>query len=77
MTERPPRLLSAAEAERELGIPAGTVRSWFSRRKMTGLWDMARDNRNQPLFDEDLLLQLRDRNRRVGRPARRPPPARR
>ena len=64
MTVRQPaRLLSAADAERVLGIPASTVRSWWRRRARTQLWDYGRDARNHPLFDELDLVALRDRTR--------------
>jgi hypothetical protein len=55
------RLLSARDAEKVLGIPAATVRSWFRRRKATGLYDFGRDQRNHPMFRERDLLALRDR----------------
>ena len=68
MKEQPPRrLLSAADAQRVLGIPASTVRSWWRRQRYTGLWDYGRDRRNHPLFDEVDLVALRDRQRRQGR----------
>lgn len=57
------RRLSAQDAQRELGIPAGTVRSWYHRRSFTGLWDIGRDNRNHPLFYEADLLALKLRRR--------------
>lgn len=57
------RLLSAQDAEKVLGIPAATVRSWFRRQRMTGLYDFGRDHRNHPLFRERDLLGLRDKNR--------------
>jgi len=65
--QQPSRLLSAVDAERVLGIPASTVRSWWRRRQRTGLWDYGRDRRNHPLFDEQHLIALRDRQ--VKRPA--------
>lgn len=52
------RLLSATDAERELGIPAGTVRSWWNRGRegmeLAGL-DAIRD---RPLWWECDLLAL-------------------
>ena len=53
------RPLSARDAEQVLGIPAGTVRSWFARKGTTQLWDMGRDSRNNPMFWEVDLLVLR------------------
>lgn len=55
------RLLSAQDAEREIGIPAGTIRSWWSRAreglKPGGLGPIA----NRPMFWEcDLLACARD-----------------
>lgn len=64
------RLLSAMDAEKVLGIPAGTVRSWFSRRRMTGLYDYGRDRRGHPMFREADLVALRDRNGVRGRRSR-------
>ena len=58
------RLLSAADAQRVLGIPAATVRSWHHRRRHTGLYPIGLDRRHQPLFYEADLLQLR-RGRRL------------
>lgn len=55
------RLLSAADAEKVHGIPAATVRSWYRRRRTTGLYDYGRDQRNHPMFRERDLLALRDR----------------
>ena len=51
------RLLSAAEAERHLGIPSATVRSWALRGKLlsSGL-----DRSGRPLYAEANLLTLRD-----------------
>lgn len=66
MTDRPSRLLSAADAEKVLGIPASTVRSWWRRRAYTGLWDYGRDRRGHPLFDETHLIALRDRRASSG-----------
>lgn len=55
----PPRvrhLFGAAEAERRLGIRAGTIRVWHHRGQLhpAGL-----DERDRPLFDRDDLLRLR------------------
>lgn len=60
------RLLSARDAEIVLGIPAATVRSWYRRQRMTGLYDFGRDRRNHPLFYEKHLVELRDRAVRRG-----------
>lgn len=52
------RLLSATDAENELGIPAGTVRSWWNRGRegmQLGGLDAVR---NRPLFWECDLLAL-------------------
>jgi hypothetical protein len=52
------RLLSAAEAERLLGIRAGTVRQW----KYRGLlWHYGLDRYGRPLYKEHDLIALRDR----------------
>lgn len=53
-------LFSAAEAEVALGIPAGTVRSWASRKR---IYPYGLDERHRPLFDRDDLVRLRDRRR--------------
>lgn len=57
------RLLSARDAEKVLGIPAATVRTWFHRRRWTGLYDFGRDQRNHPLFRESDLIALKTRRR--------------
>lgn len=62
------RLFSAKDAEKVLGIPSATVRSWFRRQRMTGLYDYGRDRRNHPMFRERDLIGLRDKNRARGRP---------
>lgn len=51
-------LLSAAEAERELRIPASTTRSWARRKQ---LWPCGLDERHQPLYDRQHLIRLRDK----------------
>lgn len=53
------RLLSALEAEKLLGIPRATVRSWQRRHRATGLFPAAIDRRGVPLFREIDLLDLR------------------
>ena len=57
------RLLSAAEAERLLGIRASTVRTWSQRRHRTGLWSAGLDRYGRPLFYEADLLALKQRLR--------------
>jgi hypothetical protein len=52
------RLLSAADAERVLGIPRSTVATWHQRRERTGLYPAAKDSRNDPLFYEVDLIVL-------------------
>jgi hypothetical protein len=51
-------LYTAAEAERVLGIPAGTVRAWFCRKR---IYHYGLDERHRPMFDRDDLVRLRDR----------------
>lgn len=59
MTEdRVRHLFTAAEAETQLGIAAGTVRSWFSRKR---IYSFGLDNRGRPMFDRDDLIRMRDR----------------
>lgn len=53
------RLLSPAEAQRHLGIPASTVRTWHHRRHWTGLYPAALDRHHRPLFHEADLLALK------------------
>jgi transposase len=66
-TELYGRLLSAAEAERVLGISASTVRTWHARNATTGLYSAGLDSSGRPLFYEaDLIAmkrkkQLRDK----------------
>lgn len=43
-----PVLVTAAQAQRYLGIPAGNVRIWAFRRRLTS---HARDGRGSPLYD--------------------------
>lgn len=52
-------MLSAVEAERLLGIPAPTVRTWSHRRERTGLHPAGLDSLRRPLFWEADLLALR------------------
>lgn len=59
---------TAAEAARYLGIPAGTIRAWASRKL---LWSYELDEFNRPRYDRDDLIELRDnRGRRKARPPR-------
>lgn len=51
-------LFTAAEAERVLGIPAATVRSWAKRER---IWSFGLDERNRPMYDRDHLLALHTR----------------
>lgn len=53
------RLLSAAEAERVLGIRASTVRTWHSRTATTGLYSAGLDASGRPLFYEADLVALK------------------
>ena len=55
----PRHLFTAAEAERALGIPAGTVRAWASREM---LWSYGLDVRGRPMYDRDDLLRLRGKH---------------
>ena len=50
-------LLSAAEAQRYLGLPAGTVRSWVSR---GALRPLACDDYGRPRYEVATLLALRE-----------------
>ena len=56
----PRRLLSAADAEKALGIPAATVRSWARRKR---IWSYGLDARRDPLYDHDDLIRMRSRSR--------------
>lgn len=63
------RLLSARDAEKLLGIPASTIRTWWQRRVRSGL-EAADFERGKPRFRESDLKRLRDGKRRVhGRPS--------
>lgn len=50
-------LYTAADAERELGIPAGTVRAWAFRQR---LWSYGLDRAGRPMYRERDLVSLRD-----------------
>lgn len=56
--DRVRHLFTAAEAEKQLGIPAGTIRVWFNRKR---IWHYGLDERGNPMFDRDDLVRLRDR----------------
>lgn len=58
MTTGVRHLYTAAEAEKTLGIPAGTVRAWFCRKR---IYHYGLDERERPMFDRDDLLRLRAR----------------
>lgn len=53
------RPLSALDAEKVLGIPAATVRSWYYRRDRTGLHAVGLDGKDNPMFYESDLIALR------------------
>jgi hypothetical protein len=50
-------LYTAADAQRELGIPAGTVRSWASRE---WLYSFGLDRVGRPMYRGQDLIRLRD-----------------
>ncbi len=57
-TPRVRHLFTAAQAEAILGIPAGTVRSWFARKR---IYHFGIDEHGNPMFDRDHLIGARDR----------------
>jgi len=59
------RLYSARDAEKVLGIPASTIRTWYQRRAKTNLWHYAADRRGRPMFKGRHLIALRDGCRRI------------
>lgn len=62
MNNPPPRLdrlLSARDAEKLLGIPRATIRSWDRRRRATGLKPAGLDDRSVPLYRAIDLVRLR------------------
>lgn len=63
----PRHLFTAAEAEKVLGIPAGTIRSWFSRKH---IWHYGIDKRGRPMFDRDDLLRMAIRSQSRGQQLR-------
>lgn len=56
-------VLSALDAEKLLGIPAATVRSWWHRKATTGLRSAGVDRRGHNLFRREDLIALRDKRR--------------
>lgn len=50
-------LFTAQQAERELGIPAGTVRAWASRKR---LYSQGIDLDGRPMYTRKHLVELRD-----------------
>lgn len=50
-------LFTAAEAERWLGIPAATIRSWARRRR---IWSYGLDSHGHPMYDLEHLLNRRN-----------------
>lgn len=61
-------LFTAAEAARLFRIPAGSIRAWKSKGLLK---DYGRDSFNNPMYDKDHLLALRDgRPRRIQRQPR-------
>lgn len=66
------RYMAAWEAEKLLGIPASTVRTWHQRQETTGLYEAGPDEHGRPLFYEVDLIVLRrglrlrnDQDRRI------------
>lgn len=55
------RLLSAAEAQRLLGINASTVRTWHQRCSTSGLYSAGLDGSGRPLFYEADLVALQQK----------------
>lgn len=51
-----PRLVTAAQAEAELGIPAGHVRQWAFRGRLAS---HQRDHLGRPLYDATAIAALR------------------
>lgn len=58
MSEPVRHLFTATEAERVLGIPAATVRSWARRKQV---WPFGLDAAGAPMYDRDDLVRLRER----------------
>lgn len=56
-------LLSARDAEKLLGIPSTTVRSWHHRRGRTGLQSVGVNRSGHALFHREDLIALRDKHR--------------
>lgn len=65
---RTDRLLSARDAEKLLGIPASTVRTWHQRKDRTHLYPADFDRTGKPRFREADLIRLRDGKRQIRGP---------
>lgn len=57
-------LFTAADAEKVLGIKAGTIRAWRSRRL---LWHFGLDKYGRPMYDRDHLMDLKRGSTRLAR----------
>lgn len=57
------RLVSAAEAAAELGVPAGTVRGWKAREL---LFPVGQDTAGRPLYRLGQVRELAAKTRRRG-----------
>lgn len=53
------RLLSPAEAQQHLGIPASTIRTWHQRRTTSGLYSAGLLGRAPLFYEADLLAAKR------------------
>lgn len=62
------RHLSAIEAQKLLGIPASTIRTWHQRKDRTRLYPVEFDRQGKPRFREADLLRLRDGKRAITGP---------
>lgn len=69
MVTKAGRKLSAIEAQKLLGIPASTVRTWHQRKDRTGLLPVEFDRQGKPRFRESDLLRLRDGKRTITGPS--------
>jgi hypothetical protein len=65
MTAAVRHLFTAAEAERILGIPAGTIRSWAVDRpaRPQRIWSYGLDQHGRPMYDRDDLIRERDKHK--------------
>lgn len=63
MTAAVRHLFTAAEAQRVLGIPAGTIRSWAIDRpaRPQRIWSYGIDEHGHPMYDRDDLIRERDK----------------